>query len=301
MKRLPLDDPGEPDNRSAARYLLWVLRNQLPTILPGVAPRHRLDGLPGPRPGRARRRRRRPHRARPDRPARRRRRSARRRHRQAVSGIMRHRFAVTNWLGAAYRTVQLTARQATRLGATLPKRVATGEVVAIGTTDCRHIGDAMDVTRPGRRRRRRVRRRRGDPAARPRSPLGLVVLLGVPLLLPPSSACCSGRCTAASRAQRELQGAAHRPGRRHRRRPAGAARHRRRGGLPRPLPRRVAAGPRAPASASPGSQSLLDARAGPAARRLRRPRDLARRPVRRRRARSPPASWSPSTATPRSW
>ena len=29
---------------------------------------------------------------------------------QAASGIMRHRFAVTNWLTAAYRTVQLVTR-----------------------------------------------------------------------------------------------------------------------------------------------------------------------------------------------
>ncbi len=67
---------------------------------------------------------------------------------QAGAGIMRHRFAVTNWLTAAYRTVQLVTRQATHLGATLPKRVATGEVVAIGTNDLSHIGNAMDVHRP---------------------------------------------------------------------------------------------------------------------------------------------------------
>ena len=66
---------------------------------------------------------------------------------QAVAGIMRHRFAVTNWLTAAYRTVQLVARQATHLGATLPKRVATGEVVAIGTNDLSHLGNAMDDAR----------------------------------------------------------------------------------------------------------------------------------------------------------
>ncbi|QLQ11968.1 MAG: ABC transporter ATP-binding protein [Nocardioidaceae bacterium] len=65
---------------------------------------------------------------------------------QAASGIMRHRFAVTNWLTAAYRIVQLVTRQATRLGGTLPKRVATGEVVAIGNSDLSHIGNAMDTT-----------------------------------------------------------------------------------------------------------------------------------------------------------
>src|SRR5690348_6997132 len=37
MKRLPLDDPGEPDSRSAARYLLWVARRQSGTILVGIA------------------------------------------------------------------------------------------------------------------------------------------------------------------------------------------------------------------------------------------------------------------------
>ena len=49
---------------------------------------------------------------------------------QAVTGIMRHRFAVTNWLTAAYRTVQLVGRQAVHLGGTLPRKVSTGEVVA---------------------------------------------------------------------------------------------------------------------------------------------------------------------------
>ena len=65
---------------------------------------------------------------------------------QAAAGIMRHRVAVFNWLSAAYRTVQLITRQATNLGATLPRRVATGEVVAIGTNDLSHLGNAMDIT-----------------------------------------------------------------------------------------------------------------------------------------------------------
>jgi ABC-type multidrug transport system fused ATPase/permease subunit len=101
---------------------------------------------------------------------------------QAAAGIMRHRFAVTNWLTAAYRTVQLVARQATHLGATLPKRVATGEVVAIGSNDLSHIGNAMEITG------------RATGAAvsflvvaflllRTSVTLGLVVLVGVPMLL----------------------------------------------------------------------------------------------------------------------
>jgi ABC-type multidrug transport system fused ATPase/permease subunit len=101
---------------------------------------------------------------------------------QAAAGIMRHRFAVTNWLTAAYRTVQLVARQAVRLGATLPKRVATGEVVAIGSNDLSHLGNAMDITA----------RMAGAIVSflvvavillRTSVTLGVVVLVGVPLLL----------------------------------------------------------------------------------------------------------------------
>jgi ABC-type multidrug transport system fused ATPase/permease subunit len=101
---------------------------------------------------------------------------------QAAAGIMRHRFAVTNWLTAAYRTVQLVARQAVDLGATLPKRVATGEVVAIGSNDLSHLGNAMEITA----------RMAGAVVSflvvavillRTSVTLGVVVLVGVPLLL----------------------------------------------------------------------------------------------------------------------
>jgi ABC-type multidrug transport system fused ATPase/permease subunit len=101
---------------------------------------------------------------------------------QAASGIMRHRFAVTNWLTAAYRTVQLVARHATHLGATLPKRVATGEVVAIGTNDLAHLGNALEITA----------RAAGALISfvvvavvllQTSTFLGVVVLVGVPLLL----------------------------------------------------------------------------------------------------------------------
>lgn len=65
---------------------------------------------------------------------------------QAVTGIMRHRFAVTNWLTTSYRTVQLVTRQAVHLGGTLPRKVSTGEVAAIGGTDLAHLGNVMDVS-----------------------------------------------------------------------------------------------------------------------------------------------------------
>ena len=87
---------------------------------------------------------------------------------QALSGIMRHRFAVTNWLTAAYRIVQLVGRQSVRLGGTLPRKVSTGEVVAIGTSDLSHIGQVMDVTArfSGRDRRRSCWWRRSCSAPR---------------------------------------------------------------------------------------------------------------------------------------
>src|SRR6185369_2013444 len=145
MRELPLADPGTPDHRSAGRFLWWLGRAQWRTIalgmalgtawmvsqalIPaaiGAAIQHGVSerdtsallgwaavllglGLV-----------------------------------QTITGILRHRFAVINWLSAAYRTVQLTVRQAGRLGATLPLRVAAGEVVNVGTSDVSHIGNALD-------------------------------------------------------------------------------------------------------------------------------------------------------------
>jgi ABC-type multidrug transport system fused ATPase/permease subunit len=101
---------------------------------------------------------------------------------QAVSGIMRHRFAVTNWLVAAYRVVQLVGRQAVRLGGTLPRKVSTGEVVAIGTSDLSHIGQVMDVS--ARFSGAIVSFLLVAAILLSTSPtLGLVVLVGVPLLM----------------------------------------------------------------------------------------------------------------------
>ncbi|MFG3418303.1 ABC transporter transmembrane domain-containing protein [Micromonospora sp. NPDC048063] len=101
---------------------------------------------------------------------------------QAVAGILRHRCAVHNFLAGAYRTVQLTVGAANRLGAALPRRVAAGEVVSIGTADINQIGSAIDITARGT----------GAVVAivtvgvillGASLPLGLVVVLGVPLLM----------------------------------------------------------------------------------------------------------------------
>ncbi len=147
MRVLPLDHPGVADHRSAGRLLWWLAKGQWHTLVMGMlfgiawmstqavmpavigqaidkgvtakdttelvkfAGLMLLIGLA-----------------------------------QAAAGVMRHRFAVTNWLTAAYRTVQLIGRQAVQLGGTLPRKVSTGEVIAIGTTDLSHLGNLMDVT-----------------------------------------------------------------------------------------------------------------------------------------------------------
>jgi ABC-type multidrug transport system fused ATPase/permease subunit len=147
MRRLPEPDPGLPDTRSATRYLLWLVRKQWASmtlgafwgvvwmasqaLMPAAIGKTIDAGVTAKDTGEIWRW-------------------------SAVvlalgcltgtAGIMRHRCAVTNWLSAAYRTVQLTARQATVLGATLPSRIATGDVVAIGTADTSSIGSTMDVS-----------------------------------------------------------------------------------------------------------------------------------------------------------
>ena len=182
MRRLPVTDPGPPDARSATRYLLWLARRSRLTVtaaallaiawmgcqalVPAVVGWAVDAAATGDRPallgwglllfglGLV----------------------------QAFTGIARHRFAVTNWLGAAFRTVQVVVRQANRLGSTLPRRLDAGEVVAIGTSDITHIGGAVDITSRGI----------GSLLAvitvtvvllYTSVPLGLVVLVGVPLLM----------------------------------------------------------------------------------------------------------------------
>ncbi|MCY7396056.1 MAG: ABC transporter ATP-binding protein/permease [Nocardioides sp.] len=147
MRQLPLDHPGEADHTSPGRFLWWMAKGQWRSlsmgmafgivwmssqaVMPAVIGRA-IDRGVADKDGRAllgfaavmvviglv----------------------------QAASGIMRHRFAVTNWLVAAYRTVQLVGRQSVSLGGVLPRKVSTGEVIAIGTSDLSHIGQVMDVT-----------------------------------------------------------------------------------------------------------------------------------------------------------
>ncbi len=183
VRHLPLEHPGVADHRSATRFLWWVVLGQWGTMLAAVLLAVVWMGCQAVMPaviGIA-----------IDRGVTAQDGSELLRWTglmlalgvlQAVSGILRHRYAVVNWLTSAYRVVQLVTRQSVRLGATLPRRVATGEVVSIGNTDLVHIGNAMDVTA----------RAAGSVAAfvvvavlllGTSTTLGLVVLLGVPLML----------------------------------------------------------------------------------------------------------------------
>ncbi|UYM03869.1 ABC transporter ATP-binding protein [Solicola gregarius] len=183
MKTLPLADPGTPDLRSSVRYLLWVIRNQGRTLtlavsmgiawmvaqalMPAIIGRAIDQGIASDDMSRltywagallvigvV----------------------------QAASGIMRHRASVQMWLDAAYRTVQLTSNKTTELGSTLRKRVTTGEVVSVGANDIANIGNSCDV----------LGRASGSVVAffvvaalllSSSVTLGLIVLIGVPLLL----------------------------------------------------------------------------------------------------------------------
>ncbi|WP_084298330.1 ABC transporter transmembrane domain-containing protein [Actinoplanes friuliensis] len=60
-------------------------------------------------------------------------------------GIMRHRSMTKLRLAAALETADAVMAHATRLGAALPRRVTSGEVVTIGIADVWTIGRAMNV------------------------------------------------------------------------------------------------------------------------------------------------------------
>jgi len=183
MRNLPDADPGTPDHRSAAHYLRWLVRRAglsivaamafavlwmfCQAIVPFIVGRAIDAGVTARDPralviwalvllgvGIV----------------------------QALAGISRHRFAITNYLGSAYRTVQYAVRQSNRLGSTLPRRLDAGEVVAIGTSDINHVGGAVEISARGL----------GATVAvvtvtvillLTSLPLGLVVVLGVPVMM----------------------------------------------------------------------------------------------------------------------
>jgi ABC-type multidrug transport system fused ATPase/permease subunit len=183
MIKLPFADPGKPDTRSAIRFLVWVGRQQLWTLLGGVffgvlwmvsqalmpaaIGRAIQDGIVD---------------------------SDNRAlaiwtlillglgATTAVAGVMRHRFAVSNWLQASFRMAQVVAHHAARTGHAIKKEHSTGEVVATVSSDAMRAGGAFDITA----------RLSGAIVSyivvavillSASVTLGLVVLLGVPVLV----------------------------------------------------------------------------------------------------------------------
>ncbi|MEU3019759.1 MULTISPECIES: ABC transporter ATP-binding protein [unclassified Nocardiopsis] len=141
MRALP-QPPGDPDHRSADRFLIWIARKEWRsllwasatvsvTLLSAVLVSHLLGaaldsgldeggtsallywfaliaacGLAS-----------------------------------AATIPLHERSASFNWYATAYRTIQLVTRRASRLGPTLTRRLPSGEVVAVGTDDIEQIGE----------------------------------------------------------------------------------------------------------------------------------------------------------------
>jgi hypothetical protein len=149
MRVLPFADPGEPDLRSPGRFLVWVGRGQVRTLVGGMAfgvvwmvamaltpaavgeaidsgirphDLHRLVDWLGVIAGLVAV--------------------------QAAASVVRHRFAVTNWMLAAFRSAQLLGEHVARA----PARSPTGSRPVTwstpwGRTSC---GSARrSTTRPG--------------------------------------------------------------------------------------------------------------------------------------------------------
>ncbi|MEH0418397.1 ABC transporter ATP-binding protein [Streptomyces sp. B21-083] len=144
------EDPGTPDSRGPARYLVWLVRQQwrrcamgallgsawttLMALSPYLLSRAVDDGLePGD---------------------------------QAVLAgwagailaagtfsawlsIMRHRTMTRVRMDANFRTVKVVIGQAVRLGAALPRQVGAGEVVTIGVGDVSTIAQSLTFVGPG--------------------------------------------------------------------------------------------------------------------------------------------------------
>lgn len=100
----------------------------------------------------------------------------------AIGGVLRHKYAVMNWMSSAFRSAQLIGHKAADTGEALTRTVPTGDVVATVSSDAMRIGGLFDVTA----------RFAGAVVSyvvvalillRASTPLGLVVLIGVPVLV----------------------------------------------------------------------------------------------------------------------
>ena len=100
----------------------------------------------------------------------------------ALAGAFRHKYAVANWMQGAFRSAQLVGHQAADTGEALTRTVPTGDVVATVSSDSMRIGGLYDV----------LARFAGAVVSyvvvalillQASAPLGLVVLVGVPVLV----------------------------------------------------------------------------------------------------------------------
>ncbi len=65
---------------------------------------------------------------------------------QAAADTFGHRVAVSNWLQASFRSVQLVGHHVTRTGDALPNTLSTGEVVSTAASDTFRLGEIFDVS-----------------------------------------------------------------------------------------------------------------------------------------------------------
>ncbi|MQS15266.1 ABC transporter ATP-binding protein [Streptomyces kaniharaensis] len=99
----------------------------------------------------------------------------------SLATVLLHRQAVWNWLHAVTQVRQSVARQASQLGGALSRRIATGEVVAVGSGDVAKIGWYVELT-ARLRAAVLVWLAVGAVILVVEPLLGLAVLLGVPVL-----------------------------------------------------------------------------------------------------------------------
>lgn len=100
---------------------------------------------------------------------------------QALCGALRHQLAVTNWMNASYKTVQVIGHHLARVGTAVTDEIPAGDVVNTVASDAMRIGGAYDV----------FARFTGAIVAwvvvsiillSTSEELGLIVLIGVPVL-----------------------------------------------------------------------------------------------------------------------
>ncbi len=101
---------------------------------------------------------------------------------QALADTLRHRVSVRAWLGAAYGTVQLVTRRATATGAALPRKISTGEMVSVGAADVSQVATVLEIFGRGVSAVVTIAAVTSLMLASSVR-LGLVVLVGVPLIL----------------------------------------------------------------------------------------------------------------------